>query len=41
MAWILGQPLSFEELLGLAASLGYEGVDDGFGYALENGADAY
>lgn len=38
---ILGQPLSFDELLDLAASLGYEGVDDGFGYALENGADAY
>ena len=33
--------MSFDELLDLAASLGYEGVDDGFGYALENGPDAY
>ena len=38
---ILGQPLSFEELLALAAKYDYEGVDDGFGYALSEGPEAY
>ena len=38
---ILGQPLSFEDLLALAAKLGYEGVDAGFDYALNNDPGAY
>lgn len=38
---ILGQPMSFEELLALAAKLGYEGVDAGFEVALSEGPQAY
>lgn len=38
---ILGQPLSFEELLALAARLGYEGVDSGFEVAQSQGPEAF
>lgn len=38
---IIGEPLSFEELLALAQKTGYEGVDTGFGEAKAMGKEAF
>lgn len=38
---ILGGSLSFEDMLGLAAKLGYEGIDTGFELAREMGAEEF